>query len=134
MTSLFRPPEQNTKQFSTFAHEIACYPAKELTPSHLRLIRWRKTQKLSKQVLLMRLSEDLTQYYFTDDPNPFQLRWIHDKVPTEFEWNSLTPEQEVFVDLRISPAIPNGGRIALLSLGSRIATPDSFKRPVYPPL
>ena len=115
MTTLFRPQSQNTKQFSTFAYEIGYYPWTTLGAAHKKLVSWRKSLITNKFLFLRRLDETLTQFYWGDDPKPFRIQWEYGNIPTAFEWETYCASNRLRVDLRISPCIPDGGRIALLS-------------------
>lgn len=123
MTALFRTASKNTRQHTSFAYEIGFFPWEKLLPAQKKLIFWRKAQKLEKGLLERRLGEDLNEYYFVDDPLPFKIQWMYGKVPTEQEWNAVGSRTTILVDLRISPCLEYGGRVAIFELSPYAARP-----------
>lgn len=112
--TLFRPKAQSSKHLTTFAYELGHFPRNQLSDTHKKLLFWHRTQRMDKSLFVRRLSEDLTEFFWADDPRPFKIHWLYGAVPTELEWESLPNDTMIFVDLRISPVFEGSGRIALL--------------------
>ena len=118
------------RQKTQLAYKVRCYPWDELSRAGKDLVVWRKFRYQKKLRLLDAVNEDKTLYYYQG--SEFTIVWAFNNVPTEIEWDGKTDDYLIAVDLRISPAVPEG-KIALLSFelpSSRLRnTPEIF--PLY---
>ena len=107
--SLFQSLPKPDRTKTQLVYEACYYPPEKLTEYHK--VCWAKHLYLTKETILER-REDAQLYH--PSSGMFPIAWLYNNVPSELEWNGFNPLWKFHVYLRISPLIPNGGRVALI--------------------
>jgi hypothetical protein len=98
------------------AYKVRHFPWRELTDEAIQLIAFRHLELKSRAWIDSLLWNDTERCTLWFRKQNWDIYWLYNNVPTEMEWNKLEPDQPMLIDFRISPAIPNGGRAAILSV------------------
>lgn len=106
---LFQP--NVNRQHSQLAYKVRCFPYVTLTDAGKRLIVWKRRFKMHKARILEACNEDKTKIWITG--KEYHIVWAYNNVPTEVEWDKKSPEFIIDVEIRVSPAIPEGA-VAIL--------------------
>jgi hypothetical protein len=117
--SLHKLAEYNNTLETTVAYQVRYYPWSKLSSAATRATVWQKSSVMSKKELLEDVNEDKTHVIFTDD-SWFGINWEYNNIPTEEQWNQLPNSTLIRVQFRISPLAGGTGRIAILTLVSKI--------------
>ena len=97
---------------SSLVYEATFFPLAQLRAPH-RIV-WSKEFIMTKQAILNFCDADLTELTLPGHGNmTFPISWQFNCVPTELEWNKITPDSVFIVECKISPLI-QGGRTANL--------------------
>lgn len=118
MTGLTQPPENSSRKNTMLAYRVNYYPWHFAASSGL--VHWRKEIVASKGAILRFCNEDLTHMGIVStgrEPDPtdlFKIHWVYNNIPTQEEWDKITPHSTFILDYRVSPAADGNGRIVIL--------------------
>ena len=112
---LTKPPNIVDRQETQLAYEASYYPPYCLNKYRHKIV-WIKRLYWSKAKIESACNEDHTELYIPEY-GTFKIHWEYNSIPTHTEWKQLNKETEIFISLRISPLIKDGGgRVAVLGL------------------
>lgn len=112
--ALFKLLSAPDRQQTQLAYRVKYWPYKELSAAARELIAYRKFSVMTKQMILDRCSEDLTDLSYNS--RPYKIIWAYNNQPTQKEWEASAATRQVNVELRCSAAIDSFA-VAILSFG-----------------
>ncbi len=110
---LFKPMAVPNRTETQLAYKLKYFPSAFLSAAAKRLIY--KTEKLSFPKGILAKYLDPVDPYFLASGKDYKIVWAFNNIPTEQEWNKLSEDQDITIELRKSPAIPEK-YVAIFSL------------------
>lgn len=110
---LFKPMAVPNRAETQLAYKLKYFPRFQLSAAAQRLIYKDESLCLTRATVLEHLNKELTHLLYCG--KEYKIVWAHNNIPTEQEWEKLSPAQYVAVELRKSPAIPEK-YVAIFSL------------------
>lgn len=110
--SLFKSLKEPDRQQTQLAYKVRCYPWQHVPATGKELVAFHKELYMPKQRIISLLNEDSTTLHI--DKTSWTIVWAYCCIPTEQEWERKSNSYLVSVDLRVSPAIPEG-KVAILN-------------------
>jgi len=111
---LFKQMLVPDRQQTQLAYRVKYWPFRELSPAAKELIAYRKFSFMSKQMVVDRCSEDLTDFIVKG--RSYKIVWAYNNQPTQQEWEATHDKRQINVELRCSAAIDSFA-VAILSYG-----------------
>ena len=110
---LFKPMAVPNRAETQLAYKLKYFPLQQLSAAANRLLFNNNIVHLTKGLVLEHINTERTHLFYQG--KEYKIVWAHNNIPTEQEWNKLTLEQSITVELRKSPAIPEK-YVAIFSL------------------
>ena len=101
---LFKPMAVPNRAETQLAYKLKYFPRFHLTVAAQKLIYREQTLHLTKATALEHINRELTHLFYRGIE--YKIVWAHNNIPTEQEWEKLSADQSITVELRKSPAIP----------------------------
>ena len=98
--TLFKPDRQQTQ----LAYRVKYWPYHELSDAARKLISYKKTCYLSKDMIESNCDEAKTTLFWKE--RSYKIVWAFNNPPTEQEWRNKTDRFHIRAEFRSSPAIP----------------------------
>lgn len=101
---LFKPMAVPNRTETQLAYKLKYFPSAFLSDAAQRLIFRNHIVHLTKALVLEHINRERTHLFFGGKEH--KIVWAHNNIPTEQEWEKLSDDQNITVELRKSPAIP----------------------------
>ena len=101
---LFKPMAVPNRAETQLAYKLKYFPRFYLSVAAQKLIYREQTLHLTKATALEHINRELTHLFYRGIE--YKIVWAHNNIPTEQEWEKLSADQNITVELRKSPAIP----------------------------
>lgn len=101
---LFKPMAVPNRAETQLAYKLKYFPSSQLSNAAQRLLFHNHTVPLTKALVIEHINAARTHLFFGG--KEYKIVWAHNNIPTEQEWDKLSADQNIMVELRKSPAIP----------------------------
>ena len=110
---LFKPMAVPNRAETQLAYKLKYFPRFQLSDAAQRLLFRTRIVHLTKALVLEHINRERTHLFFGG--KEYKIVWAHNNIPTEQERDKLSDDQNITVELRKSPAIPEK-YVAIFSL------------------
>mgnify|MGYP000750750490 CR=1 FL=1 len=110
---LVKPMAVPNRAETQLAYKLKYFPSAFLSAAAQRLLFRNHIVPLTKALVIEHINTARTHLFFGG--KEYKIVWAHNNIPTEQEWEKLSADQNIVVELRKSPAIPER-YVAIFSL------------------